>query len=96
MKNTNFLIITINSTHLVMKVEKILLNEEIEIEIIPLPHQLDSSCGFSIKGNLDDVAKIYSVLFTHNIDLSLLSFYSCEKNGLKKFFTPLNLEQYMV
>ncbi|MBC2851783.1 DUF3343 domain-containing protein [Cetobacterium sp. 8H] len=85
-----FLIITIDSTHLVMKVEKLLLESNLEVRIIPLPGELKASCGLSIKANIEDSSTILNILKNNKIEESLYSFYLCEKNGFKKHFSTFN------
>ena len=46
-------IFTFNSTHHVLKAEKLLLREGIKHEIIPTPKDLSSDCGMSIRVNPD-------------------------------------------
>lgn len=48
-----YLLITFESTHEAIKTEKLL--EGIDIETIPTPRQLSTSCGISIKGSVDDL-----------------------------------------
>ncbi|MEG0299880.1 MAG: DUF3343 domain-containing protein [Cetobacterium sp.] len=85
-----FLVITIDSTHLVMKVEKLLLDSNLDVRIIPLPGELKASCGLSIKANLDDSTTISNILKNNKIEESLYSFYICEKIGFKKHFSAFN------
>lgn len=87
-KEEEFLIITIDSTHLVMKVEKTLLEKGIDIRVIPLPSELKASCGFSLKGNIEDKERIEEIL-DREIQEKLYKFYLCKKQGIKKSFFPL-------
>ncbi|WP_418963939.1 DUF3343 domain-containing protein, partial [Cetobacterium sp.] len=66
MSSEKFLIITIDSTHLVMKVEKFLIDSGIDIRIIPLPGELKASCGLSLKANIEDAYKILELLNANN------------------------------
>ncbi len=86
-----FLIITFDSTHLVMKIEKFLLDAGISVQIIPLPGELKSSCGFSIKAEIEDINKIILLFNENNIEESIYNIYLCEKIGFKKNFSPFNL-----
>ncbi|MGL4788808.1 DUF3343 domain-containing protein [Cetobacterium sp.] len=85
-----FLIITFDSTHLVMKIEKFLLEAGISVQIIPLPGELKSSCGFSIKAEIEDINKIILLFKDNNIEENIYSIYLCEKIGFKKTFSPFN------
>lgn len=86
-----FLLIAIDSTHLVMQSEKILLNNSFDIRIIPLPSEIKSSCGLSIKGKIDDANAIFECLKSNNLDMNLIKFFKGEKIGFKKSFSPIDL-----
>lgn len=45
----SYLILTFDSTHQVLKAEKILLLKEIPLAIIPTPKEFSSDCGMSIR-----------------------------------------------
>ncbi|WP_448821381.1 DUF3343 domain-containing protein [Cetobacterium sp.] len=90
MNSEKFLVITIDSTHLVMKIEKFLIDNAIDVRIIPLPGELKASCGLSIKANIVDAHKILKLLIKNNIDKNVYNFYICEKNGFKKNFSTFN------
>lgn len=90
MTSEKFLIITIDSTHLVMKVEKILIDNDIDVRIIPLPGELKASCGLSLKAKIEDAHKILELLIKNNIENTIYNFYICEKNGFKKSFSTFN------
>ncbi|MGL5796707.1 MAG: DUF3343 domain-containing protein [Cetobacterium sp.] len=85
-----FLVITIDSTHLVMKIEKFLFENNISVQIIPLPSELKSSCGFSIKAKIEDIKSIISLLEQNNITSDIYEIHLCEKNGFKKKFSSFN------
>ncbi|WP_297597575.1 DUF3343 domain-containing protein [uncultured Cetobacterium sp.] len=85
-----FLVITIDSTHLVMKVEKLLLTSHLDVRVIPLPGELKASCGLSIRGHVEDANNILNILKSNQIEDSLYSFYLCEKIGFKKNFFTFN------
>ncbi|MGL4425894.1 MAG: DUF3343 domain-containing protein [Cetobacterium sp.] len=82
-----FLVITIDSTHLVMKIEKFLFENNISVQIIPLPSELKSSCGFSIKAKIENIENIVSLLEQNNITSDIYEIYLCEKVGFKKKFS---------
>ena len=87
MNSDKFLIVTIDSTHLIMKIEKILLENNMNVRIIPLPTELNASCGFSIKADIEDAQKIETLLKENNIDRELYKFFICKKQGFKKEFS---------
>lgn len=90
MNTEKFLVVTIDSTHLAMKLEKILLEQQIDVRIIPLPSELKASCGFSLKTKVEDAKNIVNIFSNNNIDSNLYSFYICEKIGFKKKFFTFN------
>ena len=90
MNSEKFLIITIDSTHSVMNVEKFLVDSGIDVRIIPLPGELKASCGLSLKANIQDAHKVLELLIENNIDKNIYNFYLCEKNGFKKNFSTFN------
>ncbi|MDD2549089.1 MAG: DUF3343 domain-containing protein [Bacteroidales bacterium] len=47
----NYLILTFQSTHHVLKAERVLLSKHIKLEIIPTPKEVSSECGMSIRIN---------------------------------------------
>jgi hypothetical protein len=47
----NYLILTFQSTHLVLKAEQVLLSKGIKLDIIPTPKDITSECGMSIRIN---------------------------------------------
>ena len=86
MSNDNlekFLLITIESTHLVMKVEKLLHDNEIKARIIPLPGELSATCGLSIRAPFEYSDKVIKIL-EENVEQNLYNLYLLEKNGYKK------------
>ncbi|MGL5089018.1 MAG: DUF3343 domain-containing protein [Cetobacterium sp.] len=87
MNTQKFLVITIDSTHLVMKIEKFLFENGISVQIIPLPGELKSSCGFAIKTEINDIKKVIQLLKENNIKEDIYDIYLCEKIGFKKKFS---------
>ena len=47
----NYLILTFQSTHHVLKAERVLLSQKMKFEIIPTPKEISSECGMSIRVN---------------------------------------------
>lgn len=81
MKSEKFLLLVSDSTHFVMKLEKLLQNFEICCRIIPLPGEISAGCGLSIKVELSDIEKIAKILKDENIQVDR---YLVEKVGLEK------------
>lgn len=76
-----FIIASADSTHLVMQLEKICLENKMNCRIIPLPTEISANCGLAIKLKLEDKGKIMDILKKRNEEISI--FY-VEKNGFKK------------
>lgn len=47
----NYLILVFESTHKVLKAEKILLDNKVKLEIITTPKDISSDCGMAIRIN---------------------------------------------
>lgn len=75
-----FIIASADSTHLVMQLEKIFLENKINCRIIPLPTEISANCGLSIKLKLEDKDKIMKILKERNE----INIFYVEKNGFKK------------
>lgn len=80
-KKERFLLLASESTHFVMKLEKLLQNFKICCRIIPLPSEISAGCGLSIRAELSDLDKIEKILLEENITVEK---YLVEKTGLKK------------
>lgn len=56
----SYVLMTFESTHHAIKTEKAL--EALEIEMIPTPRQLSTSCGLSLKASVKDLEVIRDIL----------------------------------
>lgn len=56
-----------HSIHRVMKAEKLLKREKIEILLIPAPRQLTSDCGLAIRYADDARSKVVAVLISEGL-----------------------------
>ena len=81
-----FLLMAADSTHLVIKGEKILKEQGIDCRIIPLPSQIKASCGLSIRTVEENLLKVKGIFQENEI---VMDFYLVEKMGLKKNFIKL-------
>ncbi|AVQ19745.1 DUF3343 domain-containing protein [Fusobacterium mortiferum] len=81
MKVEKFLLLVSDSTHYVMKLEKLLQNSQICCRIIPLPREVSAGCGLSIRAELSDKEIIEKILKDNEIEVTK---YLIEKEGLKK------------
>ena len=84
-KKEEFLLLAAESTHLVIKNEKLLKEAGIDCRIIPLPSQITASCGLSIRTDLKDIEKIKEILYNNEMELYLI-----KKSGLKKEIEKLS------
>ncbi|MCI6152152.1 MAG: DUF3343 domain-containing protein [Fusobacterium perfoetens] len=76
-----FLVVSAESTHLVIKVEKILLNENIECRIIPLPTEISANCGLAVKLEEKYLEKVKEIVNRENLEVKISL---VEKKGFKK------------
>jgi hypothetical protein len=69
----NYLILIFQSTHHVLKAEKIFLGKGLKFDIIPTPKEVSSDCGMSIRINPDvfDANLVTSLLEESKIDFKL-------------------------
>lgn len=77
-----FNVISFESTHMAIKSEKLLLEEKLDIRVIPVPREITASCGLALKVELSSYDRAREVLKKNNIEIS--GFYSIRKEGLKK------------
>lgn len=84
-KEEEFLLLAAESTHLVIKNEKILKESNIDCRIIPLPSQIKASCGLSIRTDLKNLEKVKKILYNNEMELYLI-----KKIGLKKEIIKLS------
>jgi hypothetical protein len=69
----NYIIIIFQSTHQVLKAEKILLGKGLKFEIIPTPKEISSECGLSIRidPSISDSNIINALLSDSNIKFNI-------------------------
>lgn len=80
-KNEKFLILSAESTHLVMQLEKIFLEKEIPCRVIPLPTEISANCGLAVRVELEYKEK---ALETVKIEEMQVAVSLVEKIGFKK------------
>ncbi|MGL5049872.1 MAG: DUF3343 domain-containing protein [Fusobacteriaceae bacterium] len=86
-KIEDFLLLSANSTHVVMKCDGILKDAGIACRVIPLPSEVSASCGLSIKTELESLEKIRNILEMENLNLD---FYKVKKMGIKKIIEKID------
>jgi len=87
MKEEKFFLLAADSTHLIIKSEKILKENGIECRIIPLPSEVKATCGLSIRTDIENKDIVDEILKSNGIELDG---YSVIKTGLKKHIEKLN------
>ncbi len=86
MNKSTFALFTFANSHLVLKSEKALENED--IRVIPLPTEISSGCGLSIKCELDNKENIINILNNNSIPFKKV--YKITKEGIKKTIAEIN------
>lgn len=81
-KTEEFNLISFESTHMAIKSEKLLKEESLDIRIIPVPREITSSCGLSLRINPIDYKRSREILDRNTIEFS--GCYLIKKMGLKK------------
>jgi len=51
-----------NSVHKVMRVEKAMKGEGLEVKIMPVPRQLSSDCGLTVTFSMDQMDRVEELL----------------------------------
>lgn len=81
----DFCIIAFDSTHHAIASEKILLENGLQIRIIPVPREVTANCGLSIRFNIEDFDAVRAL----TSQFQPITFYKVKKTGLKKEVAPL-------
>ncbi len=81
MRTEVFGLLALESTNVVMKLEKEFLEMGLDIRIIPVPKEVTANCGLSLKFDLDDREKIKIHIDKEN---HKGEFFKISKTGLKK------------
>lgn len=88
MKREDFGVVTFESTSHAIRGEKSLKGEDIKIRTIPTPREITSSCGLSIKFNLEDLDIIKDVIEFNKLEIN--GIYKIIKEGLKYTVKKIN------
>ena len=81
-------VISFESTHMAIKSEKLLLEKQMEIRIIPVPREITASCGLALRVDLDKFERVKKILEKNSIEIS--GCYSIKQIGLKKEVIDIN------
>lgn len=83
-----FIVISTDSTHFVINLEKILLDKNIKCRVIPLPVEISANCGLAVKLDENDLEEAKKIILENNF---LVNVALVEKNGLKKTIQKLEI-----
>ncbi|ADO76288.1 DUF3343 domain-containing protein [Halanaerobium praevalens] len=76
------LIFTFYSTHLALEFENVLKANQIDVNIIPVPRQISSSCGLSGKIKLQDLEQVKKLAAENKIEYE--DIYQVKDQDFKK------------
>lgn len=74
----NYYLITFDSTHKAMAMEKLLL-KHCSVEMIPTPRELSASCGLSLKFKDVELAQVLAAIQNEDVHLDGLVLYQVER-----------------
>lgn len=66
--NEEHAVILVDSTSLVMRIEKLLKKEGLPYKLIPVPRHLSSDCGICVRICKQDSEAVKTILADHQID----------------------------
>lgn len=87
MRNEEFLLLVAESTHFIIKLEKLLQKFKICCRIVPLPGELSAGCGLSIKATVEDREKIEKILADEKLEIEK---YIVQSKNFSKTFERLS------
>lgn len=77
-------IVSFNSTHHAMRLDKLLDEESLRATTLPTPREITASCGISIRFLYEDIEKIKSILNENNIEYKGIYKITRLENGTKE------------
>ena len=80
-KDEKFLILSAESTHLIIQLEKNLLGKNIPCRVIPLPTEISANCGLAVRVETEYTDEIKKIVEDEKIKLQ---FHLLKNTGLKK------------
>lgn len=80
-KNEKFLILSAESTHLIIQLEKNLLEKKISCRVIPLPTEISANCGLAVRVEIENMDTILKIVKDEEIKVTVSL---VEKIGFKK------------
>ena len=67
MKNNKAVILFFSSNH-AMWTKDILIENNVENKLIPVPRELSSDCGYCVEINIGDIGQIENIITENNIE----------------------------
>ena len=80
-KNEKFSILSAESTHLIIQLEKNLLEKKISCRVIPLPTEISANCGLAVRVEIENMDTILKIVKDEEIKVTVSL---VEKIGFKK------------
>ena len=82
-----YAVITFHTTHFALKAKKVLKKECKAVEMIPVPREFSSNCGFCCKTTWDDRQEIEKILRDNHVEIEQIHRWERDENtGKKKLF----------
>lgn len=88
----SFLVISFESTHDAMQMEK-RLKKKFQLEMIPTPRSITASCGLSLKINLGLWEDVIKTLESSGLDSDMFRIYRFQKNGQRDKVIPIEWQK---
>ncbi len=88
-KDEKFLILSAESTHLIIQLEKNLLGKNIPCRVIPLPTEISANCGLAVRVETEYTDEIKKIVEDEKIKVTISL---VEKHGLKKQIETIHKE----
>ena len=80
-KDEKFLILSAESTQLIIKLEKKIIWKNIKCRVIPLPTEISANCGLAVRVETEYTDEIKKIVEDEKIKVTISL---VEKHGLKK------------
>jgi hypothetical protein len=80
----DYYVAVFDSTHYALKFEKVIRENGLKINIMPVPREITASCGISAKLETDEIEKIKALAVQEN--LKTAGYYHVEAQNGKKTY----------
>ena len=78
---TIYAVITFHTTHFALKAKKVLQKDKINIEMIPVPRELSSDCGFCCKVPWEDKRESEKILKENSVEVDCFYRWELDDNA---------------